>query len=500
MTMQQQLSILLKKSLGIDCDFACPITDLTLNSQNVNVGSLFFACVGTTSDGRKFIDEAIERGAAAVVCEKDTQYSTIIQRNFKDKLIPIIPIENLHEKVGFVAAQFYGQPSKSLKIIGVTGTNGKTSCCHFIAAALQKLGYTTAILGTVGNGLYGHLQTASHTTPNPIELHKILADFKKQKVDTVAMEVSSHGLDQGRLNGVNFDVAIFTNLTRDHLDYHVSMEAYGAAKAKLFSFPDLKHAVINIDDEFGRQLLERTAGSHTYAYSASGRVPALQTPVIRAHDVHLTMQGITAAIHTPWGDGVLHSKLLGRFNLSNLLATLTTLGIYGIPLSQSLKAVMELETVSGRMQVLGGHDKPYVVIDYAHTPDALEQVLISVREYCEGDIWCVFGCGGNRDTGKRPLMGAVAEKLADHIVLTNDNSRHENPLDIIANILSGMQQPAAAVIETDRERAICHAISCANKNDIVLLAGKGHETYQQINDEKKPFSDYMIAQMALAKI
>jgi UDP-N-acetylmuramoyl-L-alanyl-D-glutamate--2,6-diaminopimelate ligase len=497
----QQLSKLLKNSLDIDCNIDCSITDLILNSQKVTEGALFFACVGSASDGRKFIDEAIARGAAAILCEKDHQYTTAEQREYQGKGIPIIPIEELHKKVGFIAAEFYGHPSKSLRVIGVTGTNGKTSCCHFIAHALQSLGYRTAIIGTVGNGLYGHLHIASHTTPNSIELQKMLADFKSQAVETVAMEVSSHGLDQGRLNGVNFDVAIFTNLTRDHLDYHHSMEAYGEAKAKLFNFPDLKYTVINMDDEFGRRLLDLPRSSKQYGYSASGRLAnGDNIAVIRAHDVHLSMQGITAAVHTPWGDGVLHSKLLGRFNLSNLLATMTTLGIYGIPLSQSLKALTELDTVSGRMQVLGGHGKPYVVIDYAHTPDALRQVISTLREFCENEIWCVFGCGGNRDQGKRPLMGEIAESYVDHIVITNDNPRHENPLTIISDILSGMKQPAAAIIETDRERAIYHAISCANRDDIILIAGKGHEAYQQINDEKKPFSDYMIAQLALAKI
>lgn len=495
----KQLCELLQGLITLESKFDRPITGLTLDSRKIQSGDLFFAKAGIQLDGREFITEVIAKGAAAVIVNTDFPDEKIhLQKN-----VPIIPLQKLTGAIGLIAARFYDYPTRDMQIIGVTGTNGKTSTTHFIAQALTLAGFKCGIIGTLGAGIYGHLTPTdlNLTTPEPIALQHILAEFRDAGVKFVAMEVSSHSLVQERINGIEFSTAVFTNLTRDHLDYHGDMENYAQAKRLLFDRTELKNVVINGDDEYGRKWLpELVHKVPTYIYSQNAaRQEWSGISCVYVHHANFNRAGISASLHTPWGDGLLHnSHLIGRFNLSNLLATLIVLRLFDIPLQDILLYLGQVQGVVGRMEALNhDHNKPLVVIDYAHTPDALEQVLRVLREHCDGKLWCVFGCGGDRDRGKRPLMGKIVEDMADHIVITNDNPRRENPRQIIKEIVAGMVNPTYAVIEHDRRRAIAHAINCAHANDIVLIAGKGHEPYQIIGEEKLPFSDMLEAQLVL---
>lgn len=496
----KHLNKLLQGIVPIASDDDRVIMGLTQDSRTVKEGYLFFARHGTQAEGKNYIHAAIQNGAVAILSEVETGTTPSVNHYKNDeKSVPIYSIPDLDKNLGLIAARFFDEPAKAVKMIGITGTNGKTSCSHFIAACLNKAGYKSGVIGTLGHGVPGHLQNANNTTPNQIELQQLLATMVAENVKYIAMEVSSHGLVQNRVSGIPFEIGIFTNITRDHLDYHGSMENYAAAKRLLFLQPGLHYAVINADDAYGQRLIDEfQQRMPVYAYSTTDHVlnPAIQQ--IRAHQVKLDISGIAATIHTPWGDGVLHSRLLGRFNLSNLLAVLTTLCILGIHLEAAIDYISQLNGIPGRMELFGGGEQPLVVVDYAHTPDALMQSLTALKEYAIGDIWCVFGCGGDRDRGKRPQMGAIVEQYADHMVVTDDNPRHEDRKAIVADILAGMQRPKLAVIEHDRQRAIAHAISCAHQGDIVLVAGKGHESYQQIGAEMHPFNDALTVQMILA--
>lgn len=489
------LSVLLQDLIAIPRDQDKEITGLSLDSRQVKPGDLFFAYPGTLVDGRNFIDQAIQKGAVAVIAEEPVSL-------LKKEKFPIYSLPKLVSHVGPIAAKFYGNPSKHMQVVGITGTNGKTSCCHFIAQALQVNDEICGVIGTVGNGLYQnnhhHLQSSALTTPDAITLQAQLAEWHKQKVKYVAMEVASHGLVQGRVNGIEFAVAVFTNLTRDHLDYHGDMASYAQAKRLLFASPGLRYAVLNADDSYGQQWIkELTNDLSVFGYSLSS-ANILTEQAIYVRHAQFDSIGITASVHTPWGEGVLHNPyLIGQFNLSNLLAALTVLGILGMPLETILARLADVRPVVGRLQSVGGGEKPLAVIDYSHTPDALEKVLQTLRNHCKGKLWCVFGCGGDRDRGKRPLMGKIAEQYADCVIVTDDNPRHEEPRQIIAEILQGLMDPAGVVVEHDRRRAIVHALRCAQKDDVVLIAGKGHETYQIIGDEKNAFSDLFEAQLVL---
>lgn len=495
----KSLSELLDGIVPFDSKMERIITGLSEDSRYVSTGNLFFARRGIKKDGREFIASAIEKGAAVVLVEADNKPGTA---HTNGNNVPIIAVKDLAQVIGLIAARFYDDPSKDLKIIGITGTNGKTTCAHFIAQGLHLSGENCGIIGTLGNGFYQQLQPGSHTTPDAIAIQRLLAEFRNQGAKYVAIEVTSHALTQGRVNGVDIDIAVLTNLTRDHLDYHGNIASYAAAKRSLFSKPGVQYAILNADDEFGRQWMdELTDKMPVFSYSLSSHQPesvALNNHKIYVHHAQLDTNGITASLHTPWGDGVLHNpKLTGRFNLSNLLAVVGVLGILGIPLETILSRMAELRGVPGRMETFGGGTQPLVVIDFAHTPDALEQVLQALVEYKQGTLWCVFGCGGDRDRGKRPLMGKIAEQYADQLVITDDNPRHEDPRQIVTEIFQGLEQPNKAVIEHDRRRAIEHAISCAQPNDVVLVAGKGHETYQIIGDNKEPFNDALEVQKIL---
>ncbi|MDR3478538.1 MAG: UDP-N-acetylmuramoyl-L-alanyl-D-glutamate--2,6-diaminopimelate ligase [Gammaproteobacteria bacterium] len=483
--MKTTLSALLHDFCEIPPKADCDITGLTLDSRHVKAGDLFFACVGTQLDGRQFIDKAILNGAKAVLSEGDAANPSVVWQGD----VPIIFIKNLNHQVGKIAARFFQYPAKSLRIVGISGTNGKTSCSHFVAAALTRQGITCGVIGTLGNGLYGNIHPTNLTTPDAITLQAIFADFVTQGAKAVAMEVSSHSLDQGRVDDIPFEVAIFTNLTRDHLDYHGDMATYGAAKKRLYDNALLQHAVINADDDFGQALIQTLhATQDIYAYRVK-QSESLSVPTIFADKVHSSIMGLSAVVHTPWGEGQLQTSLIGQFNLSNVLAVLTTLCVMGVPFEAALASLAGLQPVPGRMEALGGQDTPLVVVDYSHTPDALEKALLAIRQHCEGKLYCLFGCGGDRDRGKRPIMAKIAEDYADYVVVTDDNPRHEDPKQIMTDILQGFVDPSKVIVQHDRSKAIQDIIQCAKAGDCILVAGKGAETYQQIGDTKIPFSD-----------
>ncbi len=452
------------------------ITQLSLDSRLVEPGDLFFAFRGTHLDGRQFINEAIQKGAHAVLLEADA-----IHLNWQEN-IPLISIPDLKRKIGEIAARFYDYPAKKMRMVGVTGTSGKTSCTQFIGSVLQQLHKPCGIIGTLGNGLYGNIQGGNLTTPDAITLQRTFAQFLQEGAEVTAMEVSSHSLDQGRVNGIEFEIGVFTNLTREHLDYHLTMEAYGAAKKRLFS--QSKYAIINADDAYGQELLTTLSTQNsTISYSTK------QNADVCVHDLQLSSTGINAKINTPWGFADLQSSLVGQFNLSNLLAVITSLCLLEIPLSSVIKSIRQIQPVPGRMQTLGGHTKPLVIVDYAHKPDALEKVLIALRQQCQGQLYCIFGCGGERDRGKRPMMAAIAERYADQVIVTDDNPRHEDPAFIVKEIMQGFSDKTKVIVEHDRSKAIHDVIQSAVVGDCILIAGKGAETYQLIGDIKIAFSD-----------
>jgi UDP-N-acetylmuramoyl-L-alanyl-D-glutamate--2,6-diaminopimelate ligase len=488
----------MSRAIAADADVAALLARLgtevrriTSDSRDVRAGDAFAAYPGTRHDGRAFIADAIARGAGAVLWE-----TRGFNWNHAWKL-PHLPLEDLKAKLGTIADFIYGHPSRELWMVGVTGTNGKTSCAHWIATGLDAAGRKSAVLGTLGNGLLGSLTPASNTTPDAALLHEMLAGLKAAGADAVAMEVSSHGLDQGRVNGIAFDIALFTNLSRDHLDYHGTMGAYGAAKAKLLAWPGLRVAVINADDPFGQSLIESARTKRrkvlTYGFGTADIGGALLVP---------SSVGLAFCIETPWGKGKVETGLVGAFNASNLLGVLGVLLVSGVGFGQALDFLSHVDAPPGRMQRSGGGYAPLVVVDYAHTPDALEKVLTALRPAVAsgGELVCVFGCGGERDRGKRSEMGRVAAQLADRVVITSDNPRSEDPEIIASEIVRGIRATGNRRygVQLDRAAAIAGTISRAQVGDVVLLAGKGHETYQEAAGERQPFLDWDHARGALA--
>ena len=463
------------------------IRELTLDSRQVRPGDLFLAVPGTRQDGRVHIADAISRGAAAVAFEADGA------EPMSAASTELVAIKGLAGQLSAIAGRFYGEPSRGLHLVGITGTNGKTSVSQLLAQALDLLGEPCGIVGTLGNGFYGALAQGQHTTPDPIGVQATLAGLKQEGARAVAMEVSSHGLHQGRVAALDFDIAVFTNLSRDHLDYHGSMEAYQAAKAALFAWPSLRARVINLDDAAGQQLALEERESRLIGYSLEQ-----QGAYLFCRDIHFDDHGVRATLVTPRGEGSLRSSLLGRFNLSNLLAVVGALLAMDYPLDEILKAVPRLNGPIGRMQRLGGGKAPLVVVDYAHTPDALEKVLDALRPHVAGRLLCLFGCGGDRDRGKRPLMAGVVERLADGVLVTDDNPRSETPEQIFSDIQAGFAAPQNVRFVHGRGQAIAALVAEANVDDIVVLAGKGHEDYQEINGVRQPFSDLQEAGRALA--
>jgi UDP-N-acetylmuramoyl-L-alanyl-D-glutamate--2,6-diaminopimelate ligase len=463
------------------------IRELTLDSRNVRGGDLFLAVPGLNSDGREHIADALKRGAAAVAYEVEGAKVLPITD------VPLIPVKGLAAQLSSIAGRFYGDPSRSLNMVGVTGTNGKTSVTQLVAQALDLLGQHCGIVGTLGTGFHGALQSGRHTTPDPIAVQATLSDLRKAGARAVAMEVSSHGLDQGRATALAFDVAVLTNLSRDHLDYHGTMEAYAAAKAKLFAWADLRCRVINLDDEFGRTLAAEKRESRLITYSLED-----SSAYLYCRDARFDDDGVRATLVTPQGQHLLRSSLLGRFNLSNVLAAVGALLGLDYALDEILKVLPQLQGPAGRMQRLGGGTAPLVVVDYAHTPDALEKVLTALRPHAKGRLLCLFGCGGDRDRGKRPLMAEVVERLADGVLVTDDNPRSEAPQQIFDDIRPGFSQLQAVRFLEGRGQAIAEIVASATADDVIVLAGKGHEDYQEINGERQPFSDLEAATQALA--
>ena len=473
------------------------IKRLATDSRCVGRGATFVAYPGETQDGRRFIAQAIARGAASVLWEK---------RGFQWNpawRVPNLGIANLRARAGVMAGHVNHDPSARLWLIGVTGTNGKTTCSHWIAQALNQCAVRTALIGTLGYGTRKPLKPLANTTPDAVWLHAELANFVRHGVRAVSMEVSSIGLDQDRVAGVRFDVALFTNLTRDHLDYHRTMRNYRRAKARLFECESLTHAVVNLDDEFGRDLSRRVRrrGLAMLGYGFDQRIRnSRRVPCVLGNNLVTGAGGMRFDVTTPWGRATIESPLLGRHNASNLLGSLATLLASDIKFKDAVAALGRLQAVPGRMQTVGGGRRPLVVVDYAHTPDALEQVLRALREAISGAaarLICVFGCGGGRDRGKRPLMGAAAQRLADCVVITSDNPRDEDPRAIIAEIQQGVR--GESVVEPDRARAIACALRKARRGDVVLIAGKGHETYQETRGVRRPFSDVVVARAALQR-
>lgn len=471
----------------------CAQRRLVVDSRKVNTGDVFIAYQGEYVDGRQFIADAIANGAAAVIWEAD---------NFSwnpEHQVANIAVPDLRNQVGILLANLLGNVDQTLPVVGITGTNGKTSIANWLAQAFNALGGKAGVLGTLGNGFIGELSSSTHTTLDPLSLQQWLAEFRQEGATQVAMEVSSHGLMQARAHGVPFHTAVFTNLTRDHLDYHGNMQAYGAAKAKLFEWEGLKAAVINADDPFGRELLGFTSAKTIFSYG-------FNHGDLRCTQLESSLKGLALTVETPFGTTRIQSSLLGRFNASNLLACLGVLLAQGVSLADASNALEQIRPAAGRMQCLGGGDKPLVVVDYAHTPDALEKVLMTLREAMpQGSrLYCVFGCGGDRDTGKRPLMGEIACRLADSVVITSDNPRSEAPKAIIQDIVAGVSGVpgtgnANYSIESDRAAAISDAIDMAHSSDVILIAGKGHENYQEIMGERYHFDDVEHASKALVR-
>lgn len=464
------------------------VSGLVLDSRDVRPGDAFVCVAGFGAHGLNFVQQARANGAVAILYDHPAPEGIAVPAD-------AIAVPGLRARMGALADQFHGQPSRSMTMVGVTGTNGKTSTVQLLGQAWQRLGITSGSIGTLGVGLYGQVVPTGFTTPLVLQMHQVLAQLRDAGASATAMEVSSHALDQGRVDAVHYDIAVFTNLTRDHLDYHGSMDAYGAAKARLFQRPGLKAAVINLDDAYAPTLLALLDPAvAVVGVSSRGAASArLQAAVIVMDSAGLHFQlradGKQAAVDSP---------LLGRFNVDNLLAVAGVLLAQGQPLAVIASLLGQLRPIAGRMNKLGGQaGQPTVVVDYAHTPDALLQALSSLEDHVDGLLACVFGCGGDRDAGKRPQMAAIAEAHADRVIVTDDNPRSEDGDAIVADILAGFARPETVAVQRDRALAIDSAIATASAGDVVLIAGKGHEPYQEINGVKHPFDDSQVAQQCL---
>jgi len=460
--------------IDIDPQYDREITGLSLDSRFLEEKNIFLACQGTKTHGKIYLETAIEKKVAAILLEE--QGDIFLKNN-----IPCIPYPELSKDIGKIAAKFYDFPTKNMHVVGITGTNGKTSTSHFIA---QHLPQPCGLIGTLGYGAYGELQDGKHTTPDAIDLQRIFNLLKQKNAQHLVMEVSSHGIEQHRIKNINFEIGIFTNLTRDHLDYHGTMEKYGVTKAKLFQEYGLKTAIINVDDPFGKQLLNTIPlKTKILTYSLKN----LQANIY-CNEIIALSNGYQLDISTPLGNITTEIKLIGDFNVSNILAATAAFIALNVPLKKIKEYLFETSPVIGRMELFHAPKYAPIIVDYAHTPDALKNALQASRKHCKGKLWCIFGCGGERDQGKRPIMGQIAEIYADSVILTNDNPRHEIPEQIINDILSGLEKQTHQVIQ-NRISAITYAIENSCEEDMILLAGKGHETYQQIGDEIICYSD-----------
>lgn len=478
------------------------VRHLVNDSRRVQTGDVFLAYPGAATDGRNYVDMAIKRGAAAILIEED---GYIAGSDNVPRSVPIFPVMGLKSLSGDIAAQVYGHPSSHLRLIGVTGTNGKTSTTQWIAETLVAAGQRCAVIGTLGNGYPGGLDASgtANTTPDALALHALLARYVQGGAAACAMEVSSIGLDQDRCAGAHFDVAVFTNLTRDHLDYHGSMEAYAEAKKALFRWPSLGAAVVNLDDPVGLDILAESTARVNVGYfigEASGPVlPASCSVILRAGEVEDNPAGVAFTLYVDGYPQRVEASVIGRFNIANLLAVAGVLLASGVEVNALPRLLGGVHPVPGRLQRFGGVHAPLVAVDYAHTPDALANALGALRPVAMkrgGRLICVFGCGGDRDQGKRPLMGEVATRLADEVWLTADNSRSEDPRRILEQIKVGATH--SVICEVDRTLAVAGAVASAVENDVVLVAGKGHEDYQEMHGHRLPYSDALVVNGALA--
>ena len=490
LTTQPTLAALLS---GLADAPACPLLGIASDSRNLAEGFLFLACAGSGSHGLDYLDDAINAGIAALAFDSTTATSAP-----RDVGVPVIPVADLRGKLGEIANRFYGRPSEQISVIGVTGTNGKTTVAWLIAQCQHLLGQRCGYAGTLGFGIDELEGVGGMTTPDVVELHRRLAGFRDHDASSAAIEISSHALAQNRIDGVRFDTALFTNLSRDHLDYHGNMRAYGEAKASLFLHCNPRHRIVNLDSEFGTQLASRcdpdvlTVSTH-FDRVANGR------PYVFVRSVVAKETGSEISVRSSWGDGHLSLPLPGDFNVANAVIVLALLLNQGVEMQDASEVLSQVNAPPGRMQrVPASSAGPSVYVDYAHTPGALEAAIRALRPHCRGRLWCVFGCGGDRDRGKRPVMAKLVQRRADEVVITNDNPRSEEPASIIADIVSGLSNEDRATVIEDRAAAIAWTISNADSADVILIAGKGHENYQLIGDERRDFSDFGAASANLA--
>lgn len=474
------LSTLLQGMVVVPSVFDVTIHGLKTDSRDVTTGDAFIALAGARTPADHHVDSAIAAGATVILLEAE-EHGQCHERHGA----LVVPVVGLRRLLGRIADRFFEHPSQRLRLIGVTGTNGKTSVCQFVAQLLKETGTPCGTLGTLGYGMPGALQPATHTTPDVVQVNRVLARILKQEARAAVMEVSSHALDQGRVDHLTMTGAVFTNLTRDHLDYHGSMEAYGAAKARLFMREELHFSVINFDDPFGRQLHEQLEGKcDRVRYSLHEAQTELWMREFRPTD-----NGFEAEVDGEWGRFRVEVPLMGSFNVSNVLASMATVLTLGVPVERVQQAVTRMVPPPGRLERFNSASGIRVVVDYAHTSDALANALAALRPHVGGKLICVFGCGGDRDPGKRPDMAREAETSADVVIVTDDNPRNEQPAAIARDILAGFNDPKAAQVIHDRAEAIRTAVALAGPDDLVLVAGKGHETYQEIAGQRYPFSD-----------
>jgi UDP-N-acetylmuramoyl-L-alanyl-D-glutamate--2,6-diaminopimelate ligase len=482
------LSSLLQGIVEVPSVFDVTIHGLRTDSRQVRMGDAFVALPGRQTSADHHVDEAIGAGAIVIILEVPEPAPCYEYRGAL-----VVPLMALSRHLGQIADRFYEHPSRRIRVVGVTGTNGKTSVSHFIAQLLNGADIPCGVLGTLGYGMPGNLATATHTTPDVVEVNRALFTMARKGARVVAMEVSSHALDQGRIDGVNMTGAVFTNLTRDHLDYHGSMEAYGQAKASLFTREGLHFSIINFDDPFGRQLYEQTEGScDRVRYSLHEAQTELWLTRFAPSPA-----GFDADVDGQWGAFSVSASLMGSFNASNLLAAMAAALSLGVSVDAVRTAVASLEAPPGRLESFTGAAGVRVVVDYAHTTDALANALAALRPHANGQLICVFGCGGDRDTGKRPEMAREAERGADRLVITDDNPRSESPETIVKDILAGLESRDGVTVIHDRADAIRAAIDLARPGDVVLVAGKGHEAWQERHGKRTPFSDVAHVQEAL---
>jgi UDP-N-acetylmuramoyl-L-alanyl-D-glutamate--2,6-diaminopimelate ligase len=472
------------------------VSDLTQDGRAAQAGSAFLAVRGSVEHGLRYAPQAVANGARAVLFEPA---AVAVVPDLPSEIV-IAPVPRLREHASLIADRFFDAPSRQLSIAGITGTNGKTTCAYLLAQALENAGRAAAYMGTIGTGRPRSLVASALTTGDAVTVQRTLASLRAGGARNVAMEVSSHALDQARVGAVRFRTAVFTNLTRDHLDYHGTMESYGATKAKLFMHADLQSRVINVDDAFGRQLAMDPRGRGRLIVTSRGHQTRVRSAdgFVRAMQVELSTRGIEIEFDSSWGSGGLQCSLVGDFNVDNLLAVIATLLDWGLSLEEMTRALAQVHAAPGRMETVGGEHAPLAVVDYAHTPDALRKALSAARAHCAGRLAVVFGCGGDRDPGKRAIMGGIAAELADDIVLTDDNPRSESPQAIVNDIAAGIPTGKPFRIEHDRARAICAAVAESRERDVVVIAGKGHEDYQIYGDARRAFSDAQVVVAALA--